>query len=57
MCGTSIYGYTYETARCKRDFSGETLASMIKALRVLLYPRGGNLWQSRAYQRMCDSVS
>jgi hypothetical protein len=32
------YGYTYETARCKRGHEG-----------ILLYPRGGNLRQSKTY--------
>jgi hypothetical protein len=35
---------------CKSGFSGETLAIMKGAPRVLLYPRGGNLRQSKTYE-------
>jgi hypothetical protein len=44
------YGCTYESARCKRGFSGEALAIAKGTLRVLLYPRGGNIWQSKTYE-------
>jgi hypothetical protein len=44
------YVYNHETARCKRGFSGKTFAIAKGDPRVLLYPRAGNLWQSKTYK-------